>query len=120
MKQSPRVLLVEDEALVRMAMRLMLQKLGCIIVGEAWSGEKAIDLALASKPDLTFLDISLSGKMDGIEIAQKISKQIETKVVFVSAYDHSEKIKQEYPFSNYIFFGKPIKEDELRNVIDRW
>ena len=70
-----RALLVEDEVLIRMTLRFMLEDLGCEIVGETGFGEEAPELSRKLSPDVVFMDIRLNGKIDGIEAARRIPLQ---------------------------------------------
>ena len=62
----PRLLVVEDEAIVAADLEDRLNRMGYVVVGTAESGEEAIQMARELKPDLVFMDIMLKGEMDGI------------------------------------------------------
>ena len=81
-----RILVVEDEALIAMDIKVQLQELGYTPVGHAIRGEEAIELARELCPDLVLMDIQLAGAMDGITAAQAIRNQFALPVVFVTAY----------------------------------
>ncbi len=113
-----RILLVEDERITAMAERELLQGLGYRVTATAATGEEAILKAAKERPDLILMDISLQGKMDGIEAAATIRKQNNIPVIFVTAYaqtDFSDRIKDSVSF-RYIY--KPISAELLKSCID--
>ncbi|MDQ7054267.1 MAG: response regulator [candidate division KSB1 bacterium] len=89
-QRRTRVLIVEDENIVALDIQNRLQRLGYEVVGVASSGELAIRVALDTRPDLLLMDIRLKGKMDGIEAAKAIIKQLQIPVVYLTAYADSQ------------------------------
>ena len=83
---ASRILIVEDEAIVALDLEGRLARMGYEAVGRATSGEDAIALALAHRPDLVLMDIRLSGEMDGISAADEIRRSIRAPVIFLTAY----------------------------------
>ena len=75
------ILVIEDEAIVSKDIQQSLKKLGYNIVGSAATGEKAVELALESKPDLVLMDIMLKGEMSGIDAAEKIREKANIPVI---------------------------------------
>ncbi len=80
-----RVLVVEDEPITMMDEVSILQELGYELAGSALSGEAAVDMAIAERPDVVLMDIMLMTKMSGAEAADEIRRRFGTPVVFVSA-----------------------------------
>ena len=80
------VLVVEDENIVSKDIQHSLKKLGYVVVGAAATGEKAIDLAHQTKPDVVLMDIMLKGDMNGIETAGIIKKDLQIPVIYLTAY----------------------------------
>src|SRR6266702_2269019 len=73
--QTPlRVVIAEDEALIRLDLKEMLEEEGYTVVGEAGDGEQAVELAREHKPDLVILDVKMP-KLDGISAAEKIAEE---------------------------------------------
>ncbi len=102
---------MEDECIISLALASTLRNFGYSISGVASSGEKAIDIALARKPDIILMDIRLKGEINGVEAAQEINNHIQTPILYLSA--SAELLKDaniEYPFS---FLDKPFNEDQL-------
>ncbi|MGA2248650.1 MAG: PAS domain S-box protein [Verrucomicrobiota bacterium] len=114
---KPRILVVEDEAIIASDIRQQLIKLGYEPVGHAVCGEQAIELARELKPDLVLMDIHLAGDMDGITAANAIGKLFALPVVFLTAFAEErtfERAKLTDPFG---FIVKPFSERELRTTL---
>jgi len=110
--------IVEDEMIVARDIQETLQSLGYRVLGIAKSGEAAVEKAGELKPDLVLMDIHLTGKMDGIEAAEKIGQRYEIPVIYLTAYaDHAllERAKITGPYG-YVL--KPYDERELYSVIE--
>ena len=84
-----RVLVAEDEALIRLDLVEMLREEGYEVVGEAGDGEEAVKLASELKPDLVILDVKMP-KLDGIEAAAKITGDRIAPVVILTAFSQRE------------------------------
>ena len=81
-----RILIVEDEQLVAADLEAKLHRMGHKVVGCVASGADAIRVASLEKPDLVLMDIRLQGEMDGVEAARRVQAEINTKIIFVSAF----------------------------------
>lgn len=79
-----RVLIVEDEALIAEDMRWQLNKRNFQVTGMADSGEDALAIADALRPDLVLMDIQLRGPMSGLEAGRLIKERVGSKVIYVS------------------------------------
>ena len=113
-----RILIVEDEQIVAMDIQNTLESNGFAVAGQADRGEDAILKAMELKPDLILMDISLKGKLDGIESAIQIRAQSDLPVIFLTAYGNPtiiERARLAEP-SGYIF--KPFEERELISNIE--
>jgi CheY-like chemotaxis protein len=112
-----RILVVEDEAVSAMAIRLMLESSGATVIGIADSGEEAIALALKLLPDLVLMDIRLKGGMNGIESAKIIRAHLHIPIIIVTAYTAHE-IRESYSLTDeFLFINKPIQESQLTESI---
>jgi DNA-binding NarL/FixJ family response regulator len=80
-----RVLVVDDDAFIRLDLEQTLREHGAAVVGEASTGKQAIALAEQHRPDIVLMDIRIDGDMDGIDAAQRILDRLDIAVVFVSA-----------------------------------
>lgn len=108
-----RVLVVEDEILIRKYVNLLLESMGCTIVGETAYAEKAIPLAREKSPDLILMDIRLKGDMDGIEAAKEISSHSNAAILFMSAYDYQKKVEALQIPNILGYLKKPLEDYEL-------
>jgi CheY-like chemotaxis protein len=76
-----RILIVEDESIVRLDLQQRLERMGHTVVGLASEGEEAVAKAVELKPDLILMDVRLEGEMDGIEAAGRIRERQATPVI---------------------------------------
>lgn len=114
---SMRVLIVEDEAIVAKDIAATLTRLGHVVVGRAATGEAAIELAGNASPDVVLMDISLMGKMDGIEAAAVIRARHHLPVVYLTAYSDDATFERAKITDPYGFLIKPFEERELLNLL---
>jgi CheY-like chemotaxis protein len=113
-----RVLIVEDETIVSEDLRGMLTGLGYAVVGVAATGDDALRLARAERPDLVLMDIHIQGAKDGIETAEALFTELDIPVSYLTAYADGptlERAKATLPFG-YIL--KPFDEQDLRTTIE--
>ncbi len=113
-----RIVVVEDDILIRKAQCGRLKKLGYDVVGTASSGEEAVDKAPVLCPDLVLMDIQLEGSLDGIQAATLIRSRLDVPIVYVTAYADEgvlERAKLTEPFG---YLVKPYGERELRSTIE--
>jgi len=109
----PRILIVEDEAIIAMEIQVRLENAGFAVCGLASSGEKAILLAREKHPDLILMDITLKGPMDGLETAGRIQAEKSVPVVFLSASDNQAMLCQIRERRLGLNLAKPFKEADL-------
>jgi AmiR/NasT family two-component response regulator len=110
---NERIMIVEDESIVAMGIKHKLEDLGYRIVGIESTGEGAVDTALKSEPDLILMDIVLKGDMDGIEAAQMIHSQLDTPIIYITAYSDEEVLKRARITEPYGYILKPFKKSEV-------
>ncbi|MBN1781343.1 response regulator [bacterium] len=111
-----RILVVEDEPLVRESIVAFLETLGYIVSGIAENGEEAIEKTKALLPNLVFMDIKMPG-IDGIEAAKRIQEFSEIPVVLLTAYESEELVRQasEAGVSSYLM--KPPTTAEIHRAV---
>ncbi|KYO64159.1 ANTAR domain-containing response regulator [Thermovenabulum gondwanense] len=120
-----RVLIVDDEPIIRMDIREMLQEKHCIIVGEASDGETAVNLARNLRPDVVLMDIKMPGSIDGLEAAKIINEEEICPVVLLTAYSQYELVEEASSVVGIFgYLVKPIKEEDilpaLNMAIAKW
>ena len=113
-----KVLIVEDDLIIALSAEKMIQRLGLDVVKIVDTGEKAVETALESKPDIIMMDIRLAGDMDGVEAAFKIRETLpEPRLIFVTGNaDPGYRAKVEgTDYEAYLV--KPIRLEDLRKII---
>ncbi|MBN2547057.1 MAG: response regulator [Spirochaetes bacterium] len=118
-KKDIKVIIVEDDVLIRLLTNKILMRNKCTIVGETSYAEESIEMARNFNPDLICMDIKLAGNMDGIEAAKILDKTSKIPIVFISAYDYQNKIDQLKLKNKKFFLEKPIDEKKLVDIIDK-
>jgi DNA-binding LytR/AlgR family response regulator len=112
------VLVVEDEIIVSKDIQNSLKRLGYTIVGSAASGDKAIEAAIKTKPDIILMDIMLKGEMNGIEAAEKIKEKMKVPIIFLTAYAEDATLSKAKMVEPYGYILKPFKEIDLKTAIE--
>ena len=114
-------MIVEDENIIALDIRSMLEQLGYMVSAIVSSGEESIKKASKIKPDLILMDIKLKGRLDGVSAGEEISKQFRIPIVYLTAYsdqDTINRIKNGKNGNTSTMINKPFDEGELRAVID--
>ena len=112
-----RVLIAEDETLVRMDLAEMLTDLGYSVVGQAKDGEEAVLLAGELQPDVTVLDVKMP-VLDGISAAEKITEQTSSAVVMLTAFSQRELVERAQDAGAMAYLVKPFSADDLVPAIE--
>jgi signal transduction histidine kinase len=116
--ETARILIVEDEAVVALDLKMRLSRLGYGITGTAAFGTQAIDLAAADPPDLILMDINIKGEINGIETARRIILQRSVPIVFLTAHADQETLAQAKAANPYGYLVKPFEEKSLQTTIE--
>jgi response regulator NasT len=112
-----RILLADDEALIRMGLRVMLHDLGYEIAGEAADGQEAVEKAAALVPDLVIMDIKMPG-MDGLEAARRIVAARPVPVIVLTAYNQQSLVAEAAEAGVLAYLMKPVREADLGPAIE--
>jgi AmiR/NasT family two-component response regulator len=112
-----RVLIAEDEALIRLDLREMLEEEGFDVVGEAADGEQAVALARDLKPDLVICDVKMP-KMDGIAAAAQITEARIAPVVMLTAFSQRDLIERARDAGAMAYLVKPFQKRDLLPAIE--
>lgn len=112
-----RVLVAEDEALIRLDLVEMLREEGYEVVGEASNGEEAVQLATELRPDLVILDVKMP-KLDGIEAASKITGERIAPVVILTAFSQRDLVERAREAGTMAYLVKPFARNDLMPAIE--
>ena len=118
-----RVLVAEDEALIRIDLAEMLAEIGYDVVGQAGDGEQAVELTRSLRPDIVVMDVKMP-KMDGITAAETIGKERICPVVMLTAFSQTELVERARDAGVMAYIVKPFTVGDIRPAIDialsRW
>jgi len=116
--QTPlRVLIAEDEALIRLDLKEMLEEEGYSVVGEAADGQQAIDLAVSLRPDLVILDVKMP-VLDGISAAERVAADHIAPVVILTAFSQRELVERARDAGAMAYLVKPFTKADLVPAIE--
>ncbi len=115
--RSPRILIADDESLIRLDLREMLTHLGYDVIAEAGDGETAMELARKLHPDLVIMDIKMP-RVDGITAAEQLTREKIAPVVLVTAYSDQGLVDRAKEAGVVGYVVKPFRETELMPVIE--
>jgi AmiR/NasT family two-component response regulator len=111
-----RVLVGEDETLIRIDLREMLERAGLEVCAEADDGMEAVELARSQEPDVAILDVKMPG-LDGIEAARRILAERPIPIVIISAYTEEALVERAADAGVFGYLAKPFREHDLLPAI---
>ena len=112
MLKGLKILLADDEALLRLDLREMLTEAGHTIVGEAANGLEAVELAQRLKPELVIMDVKMP-LMDGLTAAQQLAQDNVAPVLLLTAYSQQDIVEKAKEAGVIAYLVKPIREEQL-------
>jgi PAS domain S-box-containing protein/putative nucleotidyltransferase with HDIG domain len=118
MMKGTRILVVEDETIVRMDIRYRLERLGYDVIAETERGEDAVGLVDSLHPDIVLMDIMLAGEMDGIRAATVIGQRQDIPVVYLTAYADDETLQRAKATQPSGYIIKPFEDREVYTAIE--
>jgi len=107
-----RILIAEDETIIRLDLRTLLEKAGHEVVAEARDGEEAVALAAEHDPDLIVMDVRMP-HLDGIEAARQISNRRPVPIVMLTAYAEEDLVTRASEAGAFAYLVKPFREVDL-------
>ena len=107
-----RVLIVDDESLIRMDLRDIIESCGHEVVAEGTNGVEALALCKKHKPDIILMDVKMP-ELDGIEAARQIGFHHEAPVVLLTSYSQQDLIDKARESGVYGYLIKPVREEQL-------
>jgi AmiR/NasT family two-component response regulator len=111
-----KILVAEDEAIIRLDLRDLLERAGFTVCAEAQDGEEAIELARREQPDLAILDVKMP-RLDGIEAAKRIIEERPIPIVMLTAYSQEELVSRAVEAGVFGYLVKPFREADLLPAI---
>jgi AmiR/NasT family two-component response regulator len=113
-----RVVIAEDEAIIRLDLREILETAGLVVVGETARGDEAVALAAEHQPDLVILDIKMPG-LDGLEAARAITAAQRVPIMILTAFSQRDLIEEARDSGVDAYLVKPFRREQLLPAIDR-
>jgi two-component system, response regulator PdtaR len=111
-----RILVAEDETIIRLDLRALLEQAGYEVCGEARDGVEAVELARELEPDLAVMDVKMP-RLDGIDAARRILEERPIPIVMVTAYGQDEIVSRAVEAGVYGYLVKPFREQDLLPAI---
>jgi two-component system, response regulator PdtaR len=111
-----RVLIAEDETIIRLDLRDVLERAGHEVCAEARDGEEAVALAQSEQPELAILDVKMP-RLDGIEAARRILAERPIPIVMLTAYGQEELVARAVEAGVFGYLVKPFRETDLLPAI---
>jgi two-component system, response regulator PdtaR len=111
-----RVLIAEDETIIRLDLKDLLERSGFEVCAEARDGEEAVELARSQQPDVAIMDVKMP-KLDGIEAARRILHERPIPIVMLTAYGQEELVSRAVEAGVFGYLVKPFREQDLLPAI---
>jgi AmiR/NasT family two-component response regulator len=111
-----RVLIAEDETIIRLDLKTLLERAGYEVCAEARDGEEAVELARSMEPDVAILDVKMP-RLDGIEAARRILDERSIPIVMLTAYGQEELVSRAVEAGVFGYLVKPFREQDLLPAI---
>jgi two-component system, response regulator PdtaR len=112
-----RVLVAEDETIIRLDLRALLEGAGFEVCAEARDGEEAVALARSTRPDVAVLDVKMP-RLDGIDAARRMLEERPLPIVIVTAYGERELVARAVEAGVFGYLVKPFREADLLPAIE--
>lgn len=112
-----RIVIADDESIIRMDLKALLEDMDFAVVGEAADGQKALELTRSLKPDVVIMDIKMP-VMDGLDAAKIISEEKIAPVVLLTAYSQKDLVERAKAAGVYAYLVKPFQESDLMPAIE--
>jgi CheY-like chemotaxis protein len=116
MTARPKILIAEDETLVRLDLRALLEDAGFEVCAAARDGEEAVELAREQQPDAALLDVKMP-RLDGIEAARRILAERWIPIVMLTAYGYGELISRALDTGVFGYIVKPFRPEDVVQAV---
>ncbi|NPV71336.1 MAG: response regulator [Firmicutes bacterium] len=111
-----RVVVADDEPIIRMDLRELLEEEGCLVVGEAGDGVTLVNLVRCLKPDLALVDVKMP-EMDGLEASRVLAQETQCAVLLLTAYSQKDVVEKAADIGVHGYLVKPIKDSDVMPAI---
>jgi response regulator NasT len=111
-----RVVIADDESIIRLDLRETLQRMGHNVVAEAGDGRSAVDLVRQHRPDLAILDVKMP-ELDGVDAAKEIARDRLAPVLLLTAYSQQDLVQRAMDAGVFAYVVKPFTESDLSPAI---
>ncbi len=115
--ERTKVVIAEDEAIIRLDLKEMLEEEGLEVVGEAADGEAAVRLATDQRPDLVIMDIKMPG-MDGLSAAERLAESGDAAVLILTAFSQKDLVQRAAEAGAMGYLVKPFQKSDLMPAIE--
>lgn len=112
-----KIVIADDESIIRLDLKKMLEGMGHQVIGEAADGQKALEMVRTARPDVAILDIKMP-VMDGLDAAKIISEEKIAPVVLLTAYSQDDLIARAKEAGVFAYLVKPFREESLMPAIE--
>jgi two-component system, response regulator PdtaR len=114
---SSKILIVEDEIIIAIDLKIRLENLGYYVPGIAVNGKDAIKKTAEKNPDIVLMDILLDGEKDGIEVAQQIRNKYNIPIIYLTGSQNNSTLERAKNTEPYGYINKPFDNIEIENAI---
>ncbi|GED67366.1 transcriptional regulator [Brevibacillus reuszeri] len=114
---QPKIMVVDDEPIIRMDLREMLENEGYQVIAEAKNGEEAVSLAHRHKPDLIIMDVKMP-VLNGIKASSIIRSFSDSSILLLTAYSQKELVQDARKAGVTAYLVKPVSEDDLIPAVE--
>lgn len=114
---QPKIMVVDDEPIIRMDLREMLENEGYLVVAEAKNGEEAVELAHRHKPDLIIMDVKMP-VLNGIKASNIIRSFTDSSILLLTAYSQKELVQDARKAGVTAYLVKPVSEEDLIPAVE--
>lgn len=113
-----KILTVEDELIIAQDLHFMLEDMGYHVIGNAMDYAQAIEILKTDTPDLIFLDITLRGKLDGIDLAETINRDYLIPFIFTTSHSDSSTMERAKKVRPINYLVKPFRKEQLFTALE--
>lgn len=114
------MLIVENDLLQVFFLKRAIAHLGHYVIGTTDKGYRAIKLAIEHNPEVVLMDITLGGKLNGVETAERIVQNTDCFIIFITGISTEDVLKQAHKISSSIILSKPITATMIQEAIENY